>query len=1312
MPSITLGQLSRDGLIDQKQAYAAMKAGRVPAPIQSHYNGYEVTPGARKDFQTTSKTAYDLYLEKKIPEYQALNAIYDGKVPDWMQDRFPSIEVLPGRAAEDPTYRFWNAFGLGSIANPKENLLKKMALMSVGGGSLNMITKPIDIAVGEIMHAADPSSDPRDFRGRLINEGGTDKTVWDNFFHSTMIGSRLDPAKYEADAKKYDHNVVAQGGGALLRLVGLDGLQEAVNDDTERTGLYRGLKGGLSVGGALLQFMPLAEGSGTALGRGVSTVGKGIGRGVGTVGKGIGRGVGTVGKGIGRGIGTVGKGIGRGIGTVGKGIGRRIGTVGKGIGRGVGTIGKGIGRGVGTVERGMAEPTPKVLSSDQAGMRGLVTWGDGLTSGANQGVAGDSLGLPPPARPAAVDPVSLLDRDPATLSGAEKDTLFDFRQSQRRLMRRLDPAPARPVAPALDGPGAGAAGQRITGGAGTPGQGIARGAGTPGQSIARGAGAVERGVAKPAAATPKTSPVVENKPAAPTLTPAQLAKNEARMRDFATWDDNLSPEGNYARQQELDQFAVDPDQLRKWQESPGYKEQPPSYFTHPRYENSAYFDSFDKDLMNQQADILLSDTPAGRTMRMNDRLSIIKNARKSPVDRYLLRKMSSAGEVDTLERESVMRELMDYGKNLKSFRPGAKLPKPPAYGQASRLFDKVRWGARGALGRGPAAGMPGRGPFDEWLGPRFLKGQAGSEELGEWLAQNKSQGARFYNKYRARVGDPHAQKWSTGARYPIVSPEQTLPALEQPPLEPIEPTPLRNAKSYTQPRGLVEGPRVEPAQRPAQAPPVRTPSQPFKPVSVGGLPRKPVTAEAVEAPAPRAQPDHAAQAAKAADEITAHLLEPDRPLAVPDKLTPAPPSPGEGRIIATPAAPGTYPFEPGESVPGQDVSGLSGRFKAQKAQPSALVSGSAPATSTRGQLAQMISHEQQQIDAEHIINKASFSEVEKGAHRAAGRSEETIRHAEQARILGEFNDYKARLAKAEEAFKRGESNRGVMGRLFGKDAPPPEPEITAESLKEDLRRVQGYVGQRSNAERVVGPMPSVEPIEPPPKVPLRDYDTQLRKGFALQEMAEISERPSPAFSREGVSRKGFRRGGERPLLKPGSGEVVSSGHSPFQRQPSIRGSLAAPKATLRDLKQGPASVPVSKRLGLDKSPWQVMADHLKKYDLEAGFKGWLERNGKASTPDSYYEYLLTNRRELLSDYGHDYAQPMDGYFRQPKLKGINDDPAELMARHQKKWGFKPKYEAWLKARGVADSPKAYHDFLQDTLKPFQARIYKALGYKM
>ncbi|MES9825467.1 MAG: hypothetical protein ABW127_13660 [Candidatus Thiodiazotropha endolucinida] len=1305
--------------MDQKQAYAAMKAGRVPAPIQSHYNGYAVTPGERKDFQTTSKTAYDLYLEKKIPEYQALNVIYDGKVPDWMQDRFPTTKVLPGGVDDDPSFRFWNAFGLGSLANPKENLLKKMGLMTAGGGSLNVVSKPIDIAVGEALHAADPSSDPRDFRGRLIHKGDTEKTVWENFFHSTMLGSRLDPAKYEADAKKYDHNVMAQGAGALLRLAGLDGLQEAINDDTERTGLYRGLKGALSVGGAILQFLPFVEGSGTALGRGLSTagkgigrgigtVGKGIGRGVGTVGKGIGRGVGTVGKGIGRGIGTVGKGIGRGIGTVGKGIGRGIGTVGKGIGRGIGTAGKGIGRGVGTVERGMAEPAPKVLSSDKAGMRGLVTWGDGLTSGANQGVAGDSLGLPPPARAAAVDPVSLLDRDPATLSGAEKDTLFDFRQSQRQLMRRLDSAPARPVAPALDGPGPGA---------GAAGQGIARGAGTPGQGIARGAGAVERGAAKPATAMPKTSPVVQNKPAAPTLTPAQLAKNEARMRDLATWDDNLSSEGNYARQQELDQFAVDTDQLRKWQENPGYKEQRPSYFTHQRYESPAYFDSFDKDLMNQQADILLSDTPAGRTMRMNDRLSIIKNGRKSPVDRYMLREMSSASEVDTLERESIMRELMDYGKNIKSFRPGAKLPKPPSYGRASRLFDKARWKAQRVFGRGPAAGMPGRGPFDEWMGPRFLKGEEGTEKLGEWLAQNKGQGARFYNKYRAQVGDPHAQKWSTGARYPIVSPEQTLPALEPPPLEPIESTPLRQAKLHTQPRGLVEGPRVEPAQRLAQAPAVRTPSQPFKQVPVGGLPRKPVTAEAVEAPA---QLDHAAQAAKAADEITAHLLEPDRPLAVPDKLTPAPPSPGGGRIIATPAAPGTYPFEPGESVPGQDVSGLSGRFKAQKEQPSALVSGSAPATSTRGQLAQMISHEQQQIDATHIINKASLSDAEKAGLRAGGKSEETIRHAEQARILGEFTDYKARLTKAEEAFKRGGgSNKGVLGRFFGKDAPPPEPEITAESLNEELRRAQGYVGQRSNAERVVGPMPSVEPVEPPPKAPLPDYDTQLRKGYALQEMAEIMDRPglddelhASAFNREGVSRKGFRRGGERPLLKPGSGEVVSSGYSPFQRQASIRGSLAAPKATLRDLKPGPASVPVIKRLGLDKSPWQVMADHLKKYGEEQNFDSWLEYHGKASTPDSYYEYLLTNRRGLLSDYGHDYAQPMDGNFRQPKLKGINDDPAELMARHQKRWGFKPKYEAWLKARGVADSPKAYHDFLQDTLKPFQARIYKALGYKM
>ncbi|MEW8572845.1 MAG: hypothetical protein AB2565_03945, partial [Candidatus Thiodiazotropha endolucinida] len=218
-------------------------------------------------------------MDKKIPEYQALNVIYDGKVPDWMQDRFPSIEVLPGRVDEDPTYRFWNAFGLGSIANPKEPLLKKMGLMTLGGGTANLATKPIDIVVGEVMHAADPSSDPRDFRGRLINEGGTDKTVMDNFFHSTMIGSRLDPAKYEADAKKYDHNLWAQGGGAVLRLVGLDGLQEAVNDDTERTGWYRGLKGGLSVVSAASQFLPF--GAGKALGRGLSTVGKGLARGAG-----------------------------------------------------------------------------------------------------------------------------------------------------------------------------------------------------------------------------------------------------------------------------------------------------------------------------------------------------------------------------------------------------------------------------------------------------------------------------------------------------------------------------------------------------------------------------------------------------------------------------------------------------------------------------------------------------------------------------------------------------------------------------------------------------------------------------------------------------------------------------------------------------------------------------------------------------------------------------------------------------------------------------------------------------------------------
>ncbi|MCG7878418.1 MAG: hypothetical protein JAY75_24500, partial [Candidatus Thiodiazotropha taylori] len=234
------------------------------------------------------------------------------------------------------------------------------------------------------------------------------------------------------------------------------------------------------------------------------------------------------------------------------------------------------------------------------------------------------------------------------------------------------------------------------------------------------------------------------------------------------------------------------------------------------------------------------------------------------------------------------------------------------------------------------------------------------------------------------------------------------------------------------------------------------------------------------------------------------------------------------------------------------------------------------------------------------------------------------------------------------------------------------------------------------------------------------YDEQLRRAYGLQEMLDIVLRPgdgrpyTEAFSRKSLSRKGFNRGGVRPVRRPGSGEVVSPGHSPFQRQASIRGSLDAPKASWAERQQmlGTQKRPpkgLVERLGLENNPWDALSKHMDRYGTAQEFKGWLARNRKVATPDTYHEYLRFNHNDWVADYAHDYGQKTHGYYQQVKLKGINDNPAELMDKHQQKWRLKPRYTNWLKGRGGADTPKAYHDFVRETqAKP----LYKKLGYVM
>ncbi|MCG7876593.1 MAG: hypothetical protein JAY75_07670, partial [Candidatus Thiodiazotropha taylori] len=446
VPEITLGQLVRQGELDQGQAYQAMTTGRVPASIQSRYVGVRVTPGQRGDFQTSSKTAYELYEAGKLSESEALDAIYSGKVPDALQDRFPTINVLPGDVDEDPSYRFWNAFGLGSLANPHESLLKKIGLMTLGGGALNLLTKPIDVAVGEVLHAADPS-DNTTFEDRLLHTGDHDKTVGDNFFHSTLIGSRLDPDKYKADAKKYDHNVWGQGAGAVLRLAGLDGLQEAVNDDTDKTPLYRGLKGGISGLGAAAQLLPFAEGAGAAMGRGLSAAGRGLGRGASAAGRGLGRGASAAGRALGREAGRAKP----YAGTLKTGAARPYAFSGAGEADFYAQSPSELPLRTGSMDelaRGerlssvSSDPSP---SPDDGGGRMAKRVPQTAKPVQHSGME-SRYSLPAPAQTAAVDPLSLLDRDPGTLSGAEKDALFDFRRSQRQALSRFEPVePVEPV---------------------------------------------------------------------------------------------------------------------------------------------------------------------------------------------------------------------------------------------------------------------------------------------------------------------------------------------------------------------------------------------------------------------------------------------------------------------------------------------------------------------------------------------------------------------------------------------------------------------------------------------------------------------------------------------------------------------------------------------------------------------------------------------------------------------------------------------------------------------------------------------------
>ncbi|MCM8856843.1 MAG: hypothetical protein LC541_14860 [Candidatus Thiodiazotropha sp.] len=565
-------------------------------------------------------------------------------------------------------------------------------------------------------------------------------------------------------------------------------------------------------------------------------------------------------------------------------------------------------------------------------------------------------------------------------------------------------------------------------------------------------------------------------------TSEQLASNEARMRSMRTWQDSLSPEENYANQQDLDQFIVDNDQLRKWYENPKYTEEQPSYFTHPRYAGKDYFKTFDKDLMNKQADTILSDTPAGRRMRMNDRLSILQNARKSPIDRWTLNQ-GEAGMGDKLDEVSLKAEMMEYGKRLQRFRPGTKLPKPATYAKSARMMDKARWRGKQMLGKGKAEGLPGKNALDDWLGLRFV---ANERNVNEWLSELDN--AKFYNRFRARIGgEPQDLKWAKGATYPTVgerptmvpeAPSEAAPVpkttLGQPTLPPAVPS-----EAAPVPKTTLGQPTLPPAV-PSEAAPVpkttlgqqtlppAVPSEvaPVPKTTLGQQTLPPAVLEAAEQSL--ADIKQSGQVYKQAiGDITDYTNRPpqSRFLETPTKRT--------GTTI--PDVTGTTTRSKMMSAPAQAVtpetkatSFMEDFSKDLKEEPSDLLYRDAPEDSTLESLRKLNSDAQRKIDTTHIINEKSFSDAYKANLKKRGWEIKDIKVAERQQIEDAVGEYERRrdkvavlLKKAIKPGWRSYLKRRPVHKIAAKD-------ITSDKLIGDLRKYQGTdpTSRFSNLEKL------------------------------------------------------------------------------------------------------------------------------------------------------------------------------------------------------------------------------------------------------
>ncbi len=112
----------------------------------------------------------------------------------------------------------------------------------------------------------------------------------------------------------------------------------------------------------------------SAVGNGLSTVGRGIGNAASAVGSGIVNGASAVGRGIGNAASTVGSGIVNGASAVGRGIGNAASAVGSGTVNGASAVGRGIGSAASAVGSGIANGASAVGRGARAAWNAVTGW--------------------------------------------------------------------------------------------------------------------------------------------------------------------------------------------------------------------------------------------------------------------------------------------------------------------------------------------------------------------------------------------------------------------------------------------------------------------------------------------------------------------------------------------------------------------------------------------------------------------------------------------------------------------------------------------------------------------------------------------------------------------------------------------------------------------------------------------------------------------------------------------------------------------------------------------------------------------------